>query len=370
MNKIPAIVVTGFLGSGKTTLIRHLVENAKGRRLALIINEFGDLGIDGDLLRPFADPACTEDDIIELTNGCICCRVADDFVPTLEKLLSRAEPPSHIVIETSGLALPQPLVKAFRWSSVAERATVGAVVAVIDGPAVRDGRFDEASDEVAQVAGVEAAGRGALSEHDDPVEELFEDQLRSADLVVINKRDLLGTEELEAVRETVRARMRPGTRVMTTMAGRVLPDLLLDLAHATENAIDARPSHHELEGAEHDHDDFESFIVETDEIADRFAFENRLGAALRDSGALRCKGFAAIAHKDKRLLLQYVSGRLDSSYERDWAPAEPRATRLVVIGEKGFSREIVERVVAPAAPDLVPAETGEGIVDLTGSPGG
>ena len=102
--KIPATVITGFLGAGKTTLIRNLLQNAGGKRIALIINEFGDLGVDGDVLKGCGAEACSEDDIIELTNGCICCTVADDFIPTMSKLLERENRPDHIVIETSGLA--------------------------------------------------------------------------------------------------------------------------------------------------------------------------------------------------------------------------------------------------------------------------
>ena len=104
-SKIPATVITGFLGAGKTTLIRNLLATANGKRIALIINEFGDLGVDGDVLKGCGDETCTEDDIVELTNGCICCTVADDFIPTITQLMNRENRPDHIVIETSGLAL-------------------------------------------------------------------------------------------------------------------------------------------------------------------------------------------------------------------------------------------------------------------------
>ncbi|MCY4504073.1 MAG: cobalamin biosynthesis protein CobW, partial [Alphaproteobacteria bacterium] len=134
--KIPATVVTGFLGAGKTSLVRHLLENAAGRRLAIVVNEFGDLGIDGDLLRACGIEGCEDEDIVELANGCICCTVADDFLPTMQALLDRPDPPDHIVIETSGLALPKPLVQAFAWPEVRSRTTVDGVVAVVDAAAV------------------------------------------------------------------------------------------------------------------------------------------------------------------------------------------------------------------------------------------
>jgi cobalamin biosynthesis protein CobW len=122
--KIPTTVITGFLGSGKTTLVRHILANAGKRKLALIVNEFGDVGVDGDILKACGNENCTEDDIIELANGCICCTVADDFVPTMQKLLARKDRPDHIIIETSGLALPQPLVRAFNWPEIKSQVTV------------------------------------------------------------------------------------------------------------------------------------------------------------------------------------------------------------------------------------------------------
>ena len=108
--RVPCTIVTGFLGAGKTTLIRHVLAHADGRRLAVIVNEFGDVGIDGEILRGCGDEACPEDNIVELANGCLCCTVADDFVPALDTILARTPQVEHIVIETSGLALPKPLV--------------------------------------------------------------------------------------------------------------------------------------------------------------------------------------------------------------------------------------------------------------------
>ncbi len=149
--RIPVTVITGFLGAGKTSLIRHLLETANGRRLALIINEFGDLGVDGEILKGCGIESCGEDDIVELANGCLCCTVADDFVPAIEALIERPQPPDHIVIETSGLALPKPLVRAFNWPEIRTRVTVDGVIAVIDALAVSEGRF---ADDPEAVAGV------------------------------------------------------------------------------------------------------------------------------------------------------------------------------------------------------------------------
>ena len=170
--KIPATVITGFLGAGKTTLIRHLIANANGVRIALIVNEFGDVGIDGELLRSCGDENCSDEDIVELANGCICCTVAEDFIPTMEKLLARKEPPQHIVIETSGLALPQPLVRAFNWPEIKTRVTVDGVVTLVDAAALAEGRF--AADEEAVEARRQA---DEMLDHDTPLGELFSDQM-------------------------------------------------------------------------------------------------------------------------------------------------------------------------------------------------
>ena len=133
LSRIPATIITGFLGAGKTTLIRHVLAGANGRRLALIINEFGDVGIDGEILKGCGNEACPEENVVELANGCLCCTVADAFVPALDALLARTPKVEHIVIETSGLALPKPLVQAFHWPAIKSRVTVDGVVVVVDG---------------------------------------------------------------------------------------------------------------------------------------------------------------------------------------------------------------------------------------------
>src|SRR6202162_5732879 len=182
--RVPCTIVTGFLGSGKTTLIRHVLANANGRRLAVIVNEFGDVGIDGELLKGCGDAACPEENIVELANGCLCCTVADEFIPALDTILARA--PDHIVIETSGLALPKPLVQAFLWPAIRNRVTIDGVIAVVDGVALAEGRV---AADLAALARQRAADNAL--EHDNPIEEVFEDQVACADLVVLNKRALL-----------------------------------------------------------------------------------------------------------------------------------------------------------------------------------
>jgi cobalamin biosynthesis protein CobW len=340
--KIPATVVTGFLGAGKTTLIRHLLQNAGGRKIALIVNEFGDVGIDGEVLRACATESCREEDIVELANGCICCTVADDFIPTMEKILARTPQPDCIVIETSGLALPQPLVRAFRWPEIATRVTVDGVVTVVDGPAVRDGRF--AHDEEA-VAAQRAADPNV--DHEDPIEELFQDQIRSADLIIVHKADAMSEAEIDAVKTQVLAHSSAGVRVVSAANGDLPADVLLGLASGVEDKIDARPTTHEMEGeVQHDHDDFESFIAQTPEADDAAALEARVRRVLEAHDVLRLKGFVPVKGKSARLVVQAVGTRVDAYFDRPWREGEARQGRLVVIGEKGVDQAAIAAALA------------------------
>jgi cobalamin biosynthesis protein CobW len=338
--KVPCTIVTGFLGAGKTTLIRHLLETAHGRRLALIVNEFGDVGIDGEILRTCGIDSCPEDNIVELANGCICCTVAQDFVPALEALLCRGEAPQHIVIETSGLALPKPLVKAFNWPAIRSRVTVDGVVAVVDGAAVADGRFASDPEELRRRAQSDEA-----LDHDNPLEEVYEDQLLCADLVVLNKIDLIGENEAAALAVDIARKIPRAVKVVRTVEGRIDAAVLLGLSAGAEGDLAARPSHHDGEG-EHDHDDFETFVVEMPVVAEPEAVLNRLRAAAENHGILRIKGFLAVDGKPMRLLVQGVGTRFSHHFDRAWAPGERRASRLVVIGEKGLDRDAITRALA------------------------
>ncbi|HXP06485.1 MAG TPA: cobalamin biosynthesis protein CobW [Stellaceae bacterium] len=332
MRRIPATIVTGFLGAGKTSLVRHLIGAAAGYRLAIIVNEFGELGIDRELLLGCGDETCTDDDIVELANGCLCCTVADDFLPTLRKLIERAAPPDHILIETSGLALPKPLVQAFAWPKIRTATTVDGVLTVIDAAALAAGRF---ADDPAAVAAQRAADPSV--DHDNPLEEVFGDQLACADLVILNKTDLVVPAELTRLKAEIAARLRPGVRLVETRDGKVAPGIALGLDAAAEDDLAARPSVHELEG-EHDHDDFDSFVVSRGPIADGAEFQARLAAAIRTHDILRVKGFVEVPGRDRRQIVQAVGDRVQHYFDRPWEPGEPRASRLVVIGKKGLDR--------------------------------
>ncbi len=335
MRRVPATVVTGFLGAGKTSLVRHLLAHAAGRRLAVVVNEFGELGIDRELLLGCGDAACAEGDIVELSNGCLCCTVADDFLPSLTRLLDRAAPPEHILIETSGLALPKPLVQAFAWPEIRTRTTVDGVLTVIDAAALAAGRF---ADDLAAVARQRALDP-ALA-HDNPLEEVFGDQLACADLVILNKTDLLSADELAALRRDIIRKLRAGVRVVMTRNGAVPPQIALGLAAAAEDDLAARPSLHD--GAEtHDHDDFESFVFSLGGITSVHAFVARLRAAITAHDVLRVKGFLDAPGRDRRLVVQAVGDRIEHYFDRPWRADELRASRLVVIGQKGLERTAI-----------------------------
>ncbi|MCA1370069.1 cobalamin biosynthesis protein CobW [Bradyrhizobium sp. BRP14] len=342
--KIPATVITGFLGAGKTTMIRNLLQNADGKRIALIINEFGDLGVDGDVLKGCGAEACSEEDIIELTNGCICCTVADDFIPTMTKLLERENRPEHIVIETSGLALPQPLVAAFNWPDIRSEVTVDGVVTVVDSAAVAAGRFADDHDKVDALR-----INDENLDHESPLEELFEDQLTAADLIVLNKTDLIDADGLKSVREEVASRISRKATMIEAKNGEVAAAILLGLGVGTEGEIANRKSHHELEheaGEEHDHDEFDSFVVELGAIADPAHFIERLKGVIAEHDVLRLKGFADVPGKPMRLLIQAVGSRIDQYYDRAWTPGERRGTRLVVIGLHNMDEAAVRTAIS------------------------
>jgi cobalamin biosynthesis protein CobW len=342
--KIPATVITGFLGAGKTTMIRNLLQNAGGRKIALIINEFGDLGVDGDVLKGCGAENCTEDDIIELTNGCICCTVADDFIPTMTKLLERSVRPDHIIIETSGLALPQPLVAAFNWPDIRTQVTVDGVITVVDSAAVAAGRFADDHDAVDA-----ARAEDASLDHDNPIEELFEDQLTCADLIILNKTDLLDAAGVAGVRAEVLSRTHRKPAMIEARNGEVSAAVLLGLGVGTEGDVSNRLSHHELEqadGTPHDHDEFDSFVIELGGVADPTSFVERLKTVIGTHDVLRLKGFVDVPAKAMRLQLQAVGSRVDTYFDRAWLPGELRATRLVVIGLHDMDENAVREAIA------------------------
>ncbi len=322
LEKTPVTIITGFLGAGKTTLIRHLLQNPGGRRLAVLVNEFGDVGVDGDLIRACADANCPEANIVELTNGCICCTVADEFIPSIERLMALDPAPDHIVIETSGLALPKPLLKAFDWPDLRSRITIDGVVAVADAEAVAAGLFAP-----------DPAHPGAEPDHETPLSEVFEDQIACADLVLLSKADLAGPSGIEAAKAVIAAEAPRPLPMLPLTEGVIDARVVLGIGAAAEDGLDARPSHHDGED-EHDHDDFDTIVLDLPEIADPQALADRVAALAGAQKILRVKGHVAVQGKPMRLLVQAVGPRVRHQFDRPWG-TQPRQGRLVVIAEKG-----------------------------------
>jgi cobalamin biosynthesis protein CobW len=358
MHKIPVTVITGFLGAGKTTLIRHLLQNNQGRRIAVLVNEFGEVGIDGDLLRScqvcddqsepdheIADAPPGGDlaeraqpkpqnlapnpapNIVELTNGCLCCTVQEEFLPTMQELLKRRDQLDCILIETSGLALPKPLVQAFRWHEICTGATVDGVITVVDCEAIAAGNL------VGDLDALEAQRLADDSlEHETPIEELFEDQLGCADLVLLTKVDRVDEAAQEKVHHWLRQELRPGVKVLPCQSGAINPDILLGFNAAVEDNLDSRPSHHDHE-ADHEHDDqINSVHLVLEKSFDPALLIERLRELTQSQEIYRIKGFVHVAQKPMRLVLQGVGDRFDTFYDRPWKMDEPRQTKLVFIG--------------------------------------
>ncbi|HCL3379280.1 cobalamin biosynthesis protein CobW [Pseudomonas aeruginosa] len=330
--KLPVTIVTGFLGAGKTTLLRHMLDNAEGRRIAVIVNEFGELGIDGEILKQ-CSIGCSEEEaqgrVFELANGCLCCTVQEEFFPVMRELVARRGDLDQILIETSGLALPKPLVQAFQWPEIRNACTVDAVITVVDSPAVAAGTFAAHPEQVDQ-----QRRQDPNLDHESPLHELFEDQLASADLVILNKADQLDAEALARVRAEIAGELPAAVKIVEASRGELPLPVLLGLNAEAELHIDGRPTHHDHEGHEdHDHDEFDSFHVDLPEVEEAALLE-ALGELVERHDILRIKGFAAIPGKPMRLLVQGVGKRFDRHFDRKWLADEVRSTRLVVIGQE------------------------------------
>lgn len=344
MSKLPVTVVTGFLGAGKTTLVRNLLQNNQGRRIAVIVNEFGEVGIDGELLRncqvcdeedgsPFAE--VSQSNILELANGCLCCTVQEEFLPTMQALIERRSEIDCVVIETSGLALPKPLVQAFRWPEIRTSATVDGVVTVVDCEALAKGEL------VGDLAALEAQRQADEElDHETPIEELFEDQLGCADMVLLTKTDRVNADELGQVKDWLAHELSAGVKVVPCKNGELSPDVLLGFSAAVEDDLGNRHSHHDHE-AEHEHDDdITSIPLTLEQAFEPEALVRKLTALVGEQEIYRIKGFVAVPNKSMRLVLNGVGKRFDYFYDRPWRADELRQTKLVVIGHELVPQKI------------------------------
>jgi cobalamin biosynthesis protein CobW len=348
--KIPVTIVTGFLGAGKTTLLQNLLRNADGRRIAVVINEFGEMGIDGEILRG-SGCDCPDEDIIELSNGCVCCTVQEEFLPAMLKLMERKEKLDHIVIETSGLALPKPLLKAFNWPELKSQITVDAVVTLVDAVGMATGEICDRQKVKAQRLADESL------DHETPIEELFEDQLNCADLVVMSKKDLLPWDDFLKVKEAVGKSLRRPVKIIEADKGLVPLDVLLGMQAAAESDLESRHSHHEEdhpEGTDHEHDeDVDSMVVKVASVEDKESLIAALKQMVLEHEIYRIKGFLNVPGKPMRMTLQGVGERFATYFDRAWRPYENRQGALVFIGKHlkdiDLERQLAEKTEKAAA---------------------
>ncbi|MEL6354470.1 MAG: cobalamin biosynthesis protein CobW [Cyanobacteria bacterium J06627_28] len=344
MSKLPVTVVTGFLGAGKTTLLRHLLQNNQGRRIAVIVNEFGEVGIDGALLKDcqVCDETETQqtidNNILELANGCLCCTVQEEFLPTMQSLIERRDELDCVVIETSGLALPKPLVQAFRWPEIRTSATVDGVVTVVDCEALANGEL------VGDLNALEAQRQADEElDHETPIEELFEDQLGCADMVLLTKADRVEAAALSKVKSWLAQELTDGVKILPCQNGEISPDVLLGFNAAVEEDLDNRHSHHDHEEA-HDHDDdISSIPITLDKAFEPKALVKMLTQLVSNQEIYRIKGFVSVPNKAMRLVLNGVGQRFDYFYDRHWKADELRQTKLVVIGHELDAEKIQAR---------------------------
>lgn len=328
MKKIPITIITGFLGVGKTTLVHNMIKNANGKRIAVLVNEFGEVGIDGEIIKS----GCGDDEcnLIELANGCICCTVQEEFLPAMLDLIARKDTIDHIVIETSGLAMPKPLVRAVNWPDLKPHITIDAVITVVDAVGMITGELCNREKVQAQRLADDSL------DHETPIEELFLDQLSCADLVLISKTDLLEVDALEEVTQLIIKKAKPNIKIIPIKNGQINNALLLGIEAATEDDLDNRHSihdHHHDHGHDHEHDDsIKTIVEESPETLNIKELVKALKIRVQEEEIYRIKGFVNIPNKPMRMILQGVGERFDYYFDRPWAVNEARKTTLVIIG--------------------------------------
>jgi cobalamin biosynthesis protein CobW len=359
--KIPVTIVTGFLGSGKTTLISGLLRKNPSRRLAVLVNEFGEVSVDGALLRAAGEECGAE--IHDLPNGCICCTIKDDFLPVMSRLQKRKQEIDHVLIETSGLALPAPVMRALAWPEIRNDFQLDAVLAVVDTPQLLAGNLEKGNP-------IPGATESGIPEHVNSVDLILNQQLENADVVVLNKIDNLSEDHLLNAENIVRekaARVRflelayqaeLDTRLCMGLSLHEEPEVVLhghepghhhgpvqSLPLDVDRPLDDQQqfdghthtglaAHHHGEHSHmhfHEHDPgWQSFILHSDEPQDPEKLKTAVKEASIHQPILRTKGFSSIQGKHHRLVVQAVRSRVQTYFED--THSHDHQSQLVFIG--------------------------------------
>jgi len=316
--KIPVTVLTGYLGAGKTTLLNRILSEPHGKKYAVIVNEFGEIGIDNDLV------VGAEEEVFEMNNGCVCCTVRGDLIRILDGLLKRRGRFDGILIETTGLADPAPVAQTFFLDdTVGGRTALDAVVTVADAKWLK-ARLRDAPE--------------------------AKNQIGFADIILLNKTDLVTAEELHDVESRIRA-INPYARMHRTERCEVpIQSLLGQGAFDLQRILSIEPEflasdhhdhddggHHHHHGPKHYHDeDMQSLSLKSDRPMDSEKFLPWINDLVAKEGPkiLRCKGILAFKDDPQRFVLQGVHMVLDGDHQRDWKPDEKRESRLVFIGRE------------------------------------
>ena len=336
--RIPVIVVSGFLGSGKTTFLRYLIKNTN-KKFGLLINEFGEVGIDGDLIKNCNK--CQDkgsEAVIELNNGCLCCTVQDDFVPAIKTLLKLNTGIEVIIIETSGLALPIPLLKALNWPEIRTFIYLDLVVGLVNGETMLNGSpiydLTEINNQFEQTK---------IIEHNSSINELFEEQLQVADVVLISRSDLLNEKEFFFIKEKIQEKIGIEVPVLKSINGKI------NLEFIFNSNIDKR-DFNEFMSEDNDHDDHDHLEIfsesyKSDYFLDKQEFEMEMTKILNSINILRIKGRLWIPDKILPLQIQIVGKKINTWYEEASSDCLRRIKKsgieLIMIG---FEKESFEKI--------------------------
>ncbi|MFZ4762487.1 MAG: CobW family GTP-binding protein [Alphaproteobacteria bacterium] len=322
IEKIPVTVLTGYLGAGKTTLLNHILSAPHGKRYAVVINEFGETGIDNDLVVE------ADEEIFEMNNGCVCCTVRGDLIRIIAGLLKRPGTLDGILVETTGLADPTPVAQTFYADEEVKASTnLDAIITMVDAAHIRQ-QLQQAH---------EAA-----------------DQVAFADILVLNKTDLVEAEELKAIRQQLQ-RLNPAATIIEAQRSMVPIEKLLGVgAFDLERVLSIEP--HFLEEAEHGHHHHHDHGITSVSLycavpLDQGKFMGWLNGVLMSQGAdiLRAKGILDFKGQSQRYVVQAVHMMMDGLFQRPWKEGEARESRLVFIGRNLNEKALNEGFLAAVA---------------------